>query len=554
MNGSLDDQWVELKGVVVSASQGRPLGWTSIRLRTQAGTLQVDFRTFETGSGVLEHLGNALVRLRGCLFVSWDPITGQVRRGAVRMFVNDLIIEQAAPSDIFAAPQKTAGELMLFDSRANAFQRIKVAGLIVHIRGLEHFMMDGTNGVRFLAREPLGLAVGDQVEAVGFPELSAAAPVLCEAWARKIGQAPLPTPRNLSPGNLGRADNDSIRVCLKALLMNVRWTQTNQVLEMQAGPWRFWARLDMPDASIRLLRPGSRLELTGVYAARVGNGVLPEDIASFDLLLNSPSDIKVLATPSWWTLRKLLVIVGILACLLAVMALWITQLHRLVEKRTGEVEIQIQNRQRVEHQREMEQERTRIAHDLHDELGSGITEIGMLAARAKSASAPDEKRNRYLDQVGGRAREMVTALDEIVWAMNPAHDSLNSLVSYFCLYADRFLGLANVRWRLESPPATTELVLNSRHRHQLYLVFKEALTNVVRHSGATEVKLSIQAEDGELRLVVADNGRGLPSDARTGEMDGVNNMRSRTEKLGGRFEIIGEAGRGTTVRFLVPAK
>jgi signal transduction histidine kinase/uncharacterized protein YdeI (BOF family) len=554
MNGSLDDQWVELKGVVVYVSPIHPIGWKSVRLRTQAGTLQVDFRMVSENSGMLEHLENALVRLHGCLFVSWDPATGQVRRGVIRMFVNDLIVDQSAPADLFSAPQKTAAELMQFDSQANAFQRVKVSGQIVHVRGLEYFMMDGTNGVRFLAQEPLGLAVGDRVEAAGFPELSDAAPVLCEAWARKTGQSSLPQPKKLSADNLIRADNDSIRVRVEALLANVRWTPTNQVLEMQTGSWRFLARLNTPAESVRLLRPGSRLELTGVYAVQGGNRVPAEDVGSFDLLLNSPADIKVLATPSWWTLQKLLVIVGVLACVLAGMVLWITQLHRQVEKRTAEVEIQIQNRQRAEHQREMEQERARIAHDLHDELGSGITEIGMLAARAKSASAPDEKRSRYLDQMGGKARDMVTALDEIVWAMNPAHDSLASLVSYFCLYADRFLGLANVTWQLEGPPASAELVVDSRHRHQLFLVFKEALTNVVRHSGATEVRLGIQVGQDELRLIIADNGHGLPSNDRTEEMDGVNNMRSRIEKLGGRFEIFGAAGQGTTVRFQVPAK
>ena len=178
----------------------------------------------------------------------------------------------------------------------------------------------------------------------------------------------------------------------------------------------------------------------------------------------------------------------------------------------------------------------------------------MLAARAKFTTASDGKQNRYLEQVREKAREIVTSLDEIVWAMNPAHDSLASLVSYFCLYAERFLSLANVTWRLEGPPVSAELAVDSRHRHQLFLVFKEALTNVVRHSGATEVRLGIQVKQGELRLFIADNGRGLPSNARTEEMDGVNNMRSRIEKLGGRFEIAGEAGQGTTVRFHVPAK
>ena len=104
--------------------------------------------------------------------------------------------------------------------------------------------------------------------------------------------------------------------------------------------------------SVPLLRIGSRLELTGVYAAQGGNRVLGEDVAPFDLLLNSPADIKVLAAAAWWTLQRLLVVVGVLACVLAGMALWITQLHRQVEKRTAEVETQIQNRQRVEHQRD----------------------------------------------------------------------------------------------------------------------------------------------------------------------------------------------------------
>jgi signal transduction histidine kinase len=554
MNGSLDDQWVELKGVVVSVSSIRPLGWISVRLRTQAGTLQVDFRMVNMNSGSMAYLENALVRFRGCLFVSWDPDTSQVRRGVIRMFVNDLIVDQPAPADLYSAPKKTAPELMQFDSQANAFQRVKVSGQLVHVHGLEHFMMDGTNGVRFLAREPLGLAAGDEVEAAGFPELGDGAPVLCEAWARKTGHDPLPKARNLSISNLMQPDNDSIRVQLEALLANVRWTPTNQVLEMQTGPWRFLARLNKPDESVRLLRPGSRLGLTGVYAARVGNRGPAEDVGSFDLLLNSPRDIEVLAMPPWWTLRKLLVIVGIFACVMTGMLLWITQLHRLVEKRTAEVEIHIQNRQRVEHQREMELERTRIAHDLHDDLGSGITEIGMLAARAKSATAPDDKRSQYLDEMGGKAREMVTALDEIVWAMNPAHDSLASLVSYFCLYADRFLGLANIGWRLEGPPASVELAVNSKRRHQLFLVFKEALTNVVRHSGAKEVRLGIQVEPDGLQLIVADNGRGLPVNARTREMDGVDNMRTRIEKLGGRFEITSEAGRGVTVRIQVPTK
>jgi len=146
----------------------------------------------------------------------------------------------------------------------------------------------------------------------------------------------------------------------------------------------------------------------------------------------------------------------------------------------------------------------------------------------------------------------VAALDEIVWAMNPAHNSLASLVSYFSIYADRFLGLANIAWRLENADALPEHALDSQRRHQLFMVFKEALNNVVRHSGATEVCFKTEVENGELRLDLTDNGRGLPAGERDGEMNGVANMKSRLEKLGGNFAITGEPGRGTTVRLVLP--
>jgi signal transduction histidine kinase len=339
---------------------------------------------------------------------------------------------------------------------------------------------------------------------------------------------------------------------VEGLLASVRKTPVDQVLEMQSGVRTFVARLHGAGDSVQSLAISSRLELTGVYAAQGGNPTAGQEISSFELLLNSPADIRLLARPPWWTLQRLLIIVGALAFVLVATVLWITQLHRQVARRSAELEAQIQERQRVEQQRAMEQERARIAQDLHDELGSGITEIGMVAARAQSAAAPDEKRMRYLEQVCAKAREMVTALDEIVWAMNPRHDSLASLVSYFCLYADRFLSLANILWRLEDPTGPPDLVVDSRRRHQLFLAFKEALTNVVRHSGATEVRLSIRLEAGQVRLTIADNGRGVPPGSRTEETGGVANMRTRIKKLGGQFEMTSESGRGTVLRFFVP--
>jgi signal transduction histidine kinase len=278
------------------------------------------------------------------------------------------------------------------------------------------------------------------------------------------------------------------------------------------------------------------------------------NVASFELLLNSPVDIAVLARPPWWTLEKLLVTLGALACVLAMTVLWITQLHRKVAQRTTELEVQIQERQRVEQQHAMEQERGRIAQDLHDELGSSLTEISMLGVRAQSASTLPEKRGAYVEQMSDKARQIVTALDEIVWAMNPTHNSLASLVSYFSIYAERFLGLANIALHLEEPSDPDDHAVDSRRRHQLFLAFKEALTNVVRHSKASEVRLSVQIKNGQVHMTVSDNGRGWSDGGRTEEMDGVINMRTRMEKLGGRFDINSKNGSGTVVSFDMPLR
>ncbi|HUA39775.1 MAG TPA: ATP-binding protein [Candidatus Sulfopaludibacter sp.] len=547
MNGSLDAQYVELQGIVTSVSTN------GVTLFTGDGQIKLELRVVGMKTGELERYEDAVVRVRGCLFASWDYVTHQVKVGEIRVHGAEISVDQPAPTDLFSLPLKTIAELLQFSPQAGVFQRVKVSGQIIYAQAPEYYLMDGNNGLQFILKKPVpGLDVGDQVEVVGFPGLSGASPLLHEAVARKIGRATLPGARKLPADNLIRAEYDSTLVTVDGLLVSVRETPAGQALEMRSGVRTFMARLNTRDDSVHSLAPGSRLKLIGVYLGEGGNRAVGQDITSFELLLNSPADISVLARPPWWTLERLLVMMGVLVCVLAAAALWITQLHRQVEQRTRELGAQIRQRQNVEHQRAMEQERARIAQDLHDELGSGITEISMLAARARSATAPDEKRNHYLEQAREKAREMVTALDEIVWAMNPKHDSLASLVTYFCLYADRFLGLASISWRLEGVSGTSDPMVDSRHRHQLFLAFKEALTNVVRHAGASEVRLSIQAEQGQVRLTVADNGRGFSSGVHTEEMDGVANMRARIEKLGGRFEIASEAGQGTTVRFYMP--
>lgn len=540
MNGSMDAQYVEIEGIVTAVSTD------GVLLLTPGGVVKAVLHS-SMSQEELKRYENTLVRIRGGLIATRNEQTHQVILGEFEILNPTLIVENSTSEDILSAPYKTPAELLQFDPQASLFQRIKMSGQIVHVGPDVCFMMVGTNGVRFVANNTLALQVGNMVDVAGYPQLGGASPLLREAVVNKTGYAALPEARPLTSGNLARAECDSTRVRVEGVLTGLRETGMETVLEMQDGAQNFLARLRGREF-LHSLPIGSRLQLVGIYAVQGGNQVSDQPIAAFTLLLDSPADIKVLARPPWWTLRRLLIMIGMLACVLVIAVLWITQLHRKVEERTVQLEEQIQKRQSIEQHRAMEQERARIAQDLHDELGSSLTEIGMLAA---GPVAPTDS-IKHLDQIGARARHMVGSLDEIVWAMNPKHDSLESLGSYLCLYADRFLKLANITFRVTGTLDLPNQALNPIHRHEFFLAFKEALTNVVRHSGATEVRLSIRIIGSRLRLSLADDGGGLGSTGPTASRDGLANMRARLEKMGGRFAIASQAGRGTTLRFYLP--
>lgn len=210
--------------------------------------------------------------------------------------------------------------------------------------------------------------------------------------------------------------------------------------------------------------------------------------------------------------------------------------------------------ERLEQQRVLERERARIAQDLHDDLGAGLVEINFGSELAQDSALNVEEVREHAREIGTRAREMVTALDEIVWAVNPKHDDVSSLASYFCQFAQHFLKPAAVRCHLEVEKNLPEKPLNAEQRHSLFMAFKEALCNVVQHSGATDLWLAISVREGSLRITVRDNGRGLDLAVprqRT-NADGLGNMRERLRRLDGDCELASQPGHGMTVAFVIP--
>jgi signal transduction histidine kinase len=207
----------------------------------------------------------------------------------------------------------------------------------------------------------------------------------------------------------------------------------------------------------------------------------------------------------------------------------------------------------LEHQGAVERERGRIAKDIHDELGSSLTRIMLLGERTQEDVARPEELHVHAGKIVTSARAAVQSLDEIVWAVNPENDTLDGLVGYLNQYSNHFFESTSVKCRLEMPAQLSQMVLPAEVRHDLFLVVKEALNNVLRHAQASEVRIRMSESDSTVEIEIEDNGRGFDAGAaRVGRRGhGLENMRKRMETLGGGFDLTSKPGLGTKLRLTV---
>ncbi len=208
---------------------------------------------------------------------------------------------------------------------------------------------------------------------------------------------------------------------------------------------------------------------------------------------------------------------------------------------------------RLLEQHAVEKERSRIAQDIHDELGASLTHIALLTEVGRKHRDNPEEVAANLGKISVTAREAVRAMDAIVWAVNPRNDSLDHFANYVSQFAEEFFRPTSIRCRLDVPADLPEHPLSTEARHHLFLAVKEALNNVVRHSGAGEVWLRLSMEDAGLKITVADNGHGIaPATTNPGRHDGLGNIRKRIEDLGGRFELTTHPSSGTSLVLRLP--
>lgn len=570
LGGASDGCWVELRGTVravgvrpfspegeevpagENSERGRPRTVRlSIELGTEAGRYML-ILPWQQGEPVPGGLLDSRVRVRGVL----GSIVNRWRQWVGLLLyvpsLEELTVERAPTADPFALPVLRADQIMQFSTGTPGEDRVRVRGVATLVQpGYRLYLRSEGGPLEVQSPWPLeGVEPGVEVDVVGYPFLGAKRALLQDSRVRVLGRRARPEPLALSRSEImGRyADSELVRLTGRVFQNGLRGSTRVIVLEAQGQMLeaKFASSLSgRDDARVGEIRPGAEVAMTGIAqvsgAADWGGGVRPYAV---NLLMRGPADLIVLHEPPWWTPARLLAAVGALILLVAVSFGWVVLLRRQVAAQTKVIHEQAL---RVAHERE----RRRIAQDIHDDLGSRLTQLALLGARVTTAAGADEPTRALGGRIAETARTTVQTMDEIVWAVNPGNDTLQSLGDYLCKVATALLSGAEIACQLDVPAVLPERRLSADHRHNLVLAVREALHNVVKHSRATAASLSLRADGQEIGIEVSDNGVGIPAQG-AGRGNGLGNLQRRLAEVGGRCEIGPGAGGGTRVRLTSP--
>ncbi len=221
-------------------------------------------------------------------------------------------------------------------------------------------------------------------------------------------------------------------------------------------------------------------------------------------------------------------------------------------------------RYRVARLLELERVRTRIATDLHDDIGAGLSRVAILSEVVKQqVSGKAEQSVPMLTEIADSARELVGAMREIVWAIDPRRDELGNLTSRVRQFASDVLDAQGINWDFQTPPELEQIKLDPEQRRHLLLIFKEAINNIVRHGDCQYVSLSLTVTRQQLWGEIRDDGRGFSNGNGTASSSdlpfatnghGLENIRQRAAQVGGQVSIDSAPGKGVAIKLMIPLK
>lgn len=315
-----------------------------------------------------------------------------------------------------------------------------------------------------------------------------------------------------------------------------------------------WLRWRLPQSA--QVAPGDRIEVVWRGCYTVGHGGnrdlgierLPPGSYNLRIGVRAPdgavlpgeTSLPLVVLPPWWRRPSAWLAAGSAVVVLAAAVVRLFQTRRRQRHRALE-----DRRQAVD------RERTRIARDIHDDLGACLAQIAMLSDRAQAAPAGISLAESVAT-ISQRARESMQRLRDIVWAVDPAYDSLDHLAVQIAVRMQEHLRLAGVAFSAELPEDLPAIDVERTVRHQLLLAVRETVHNAVRHGGPTRVTLRLYCREGRMTIEISDDGRGCDATAALDSGRGIANLTSRLGALGGSYRFASSAGCGATATMNLP--
>ncbi len=595
MSGAEDSQRVEVSGIVRTAE---PSGG---RIGIQIASGGYRFRAVFPPSPDVDpqSLVGARVLVRGTAGATFNHGL-DLRQSIINvtLFVpeaTDIIVEQAAPANPFGKPLAPLNSIAQYQHDPPLGYQVHVKGVVTYQRkGESIFLHDATGGLEVQTTSTNDVTPGETVEAVGFPAVANFLPVLEDAVFRKTAD-----PRsNLEPTNTTVADllkglHHADFVLLRGRLIerlvagigtDVNGAGIRTTLILQSSNAVFAAEKETSEANTFLsgIPIGSLIEARGICLLD-GNG--DGTIKSFRLLLPTSHDVQVIERPSWLTPQHLLMsLVSLFAVLIVAVGwtIWVSnknsilkslvrekesaqmelqqahdQLEERVKERTAQLKVEMTARKESELQfRAVLTERTRLAQELHDTLEQTLTGIALQQDLVANQFAKNPDRaTHHLKLARNLMRQSQVDLHRSVWGLRSRADEEFNFTNALITSVRQITGDTGVR--LETETVGEAGPLSEIIEENLLRIGQEAVTNAVKHAGASAVKIELHFTPQQVILQIHDDGKGFDPETCTGPKDGhfgLLGIKERTERMGGQVQITSAPHSGTTIRVEIPAQ
>lgn len=559
-SGATDHQRVEIRGIVQGFRSVENNAWWMLFVDGRPGEIGILVPRDAFPSDPSE-IVDAEIVARG---VSGACYNYRSEFLSPRIHVNsrdDIVVERPSMLQPFEATKVSLTDLAGHRLAGQGGHRVRIEGIATFVKPGECFyLQEGDVGVRVETRSAAPLRVGDRIEVAGFVTMDRRVAGIKEAVIRPLANdaPPRAVPTTIDSIRERQGRDDGLLVTVPARLLDVHATDGGCLLSLADGRSTFEATLHAPSVKdLTALLPGSDLALTGVVKAdlRYDYRVRPS-VNRIDILLRSADDVLVVQPPSWWTPRRLLQAMSILAAVLIGAIAWAFILRRQVGARSAALAREMRRGRdaAIEFEATL-RERNRLAANLHDTLLQTLGGISYQLEACEAtglAEAPATK--RHVDSAHRMVDHALSQLHESVWALRSLPlrsesfpEALQALVARTAESCDLRVDM-NIRGRLDNVPNVVA--------GNLLLVIQEALINAIRHGRPASVMISVQADDEQetIRATITDDGRGfVPGTQRGMEKGhfGLVGMRERVERLGGTLDIESSTGHGTTVQAVV---